>query len=619
MRAAPPRVDPRLDTSSSSSGMRSFRSALAHGFSWLLLVATAASLLSTVCFIGYLVLTRLVGTPSPARYVVLYTLGIVGLGVAEACQILGVVDLIVQWIVRHNVAKKPREIVVLLLSLIPYMVVVIFLITLIVYLRARRKDPRSQRTAEAAEELKREVMDAFVDFGTNSTSSAAGTPSATSATSATFSQRSAATVDRYNPPPPTVERVAIYRVVGPVTARQVDRVPSPLVVAAMIALLVSLVVVPVVALAAPAPFQTPRGVTTSSPVAAATATPTATALPTATSTTAPTATPKPAPTATPTSAPTATSTPPRPTPTPTPPPAGIIKTFSGLTSGSGPTAIVSGPDGDLWFTEQMGRKIGRVTPSGAVAEFPASGPPPIGITVGPNNSLWYTQAASTFLGRITTSGAITEFSEAVSPGLGVAIAADRNGNLWYMDDVNSPTPVNLVIAEVSSSGTLLHTYAAPALGSPQGGIVLGPDGNLWFTDTSADQIDKLNPATGAITAFALATGSQPTAITVGPDGNLWFAQQGSGQIGRITTGGSITEFNVPNGASAGLSGIAAGPDGYLWFTEQTGNKVGRMTTAGVVITYPVPASSGPTGMTRGPNGEMWFTLFNTAEIGESTT
>jgi streptogramin lyase len=33
-------------------------------------------------------------------------------------------------------------------------------------------------------------------------------------------------------------------------------------------------------------------------------------------------------------------------------------------------AIASGPDGNLWFTEYVAAKIGRITPAGKINEFP---------------------------------------------------------------------------------------------------------------------------------------------------------------------------------------------------------------------------------------------------------
>src|SRR6266436_741926 len=67
---------------------------------------------------------------------------------------------------------------------------------------------------------------------------------------------------------------------------------------------------------------------------------------------------------------------------------------------------------------------------------------------------------------------------------------------------------------------------------------------------------------GKVTEFGIPTNnSQPAGITLGPDGNLWFTESRADQIGKITPNGSITEYPLPSGVA---SGIAAGPDGNLW-------------------------------------------------------
>ena len=82
------------------------------------------------------------------------------------------------------------------------------------------------------------------------------------------------------------------------------------------------------------------------------------------------------------------------------------------------------------------------------------------------------------------------------------------------------------------------------------------------------------------TGFAIPTpASQPYAIIVGPDGNLWFTEGNGNRIGKITTSGGITEFAVPTPFS-NPSGIVVGGDGNLWFTDTSGNYVGKITPAG---------------------------------------
>jgi virginiamycin B lyase len=59
--------------------------------------------------------------------------------------------------------------------------------------------------------------------------------------------------------------------------------------------------------------------------------------------------------------------------------------------GSRPHAIVTGPDGALWFTQWGNNHIGRLTPAGDYAEFalPTPESEPHGIAAGPDGALWF--------------------------------------------------------------------------------------------------------------------------------------------------------------------------------------------------------------------------------------
>jgi virginiamycin B lyase len=55
-------------------------------------------------------------------------------------------------------------------------------------------------------------------------------------------------------------------------------------------------------------------------------------------------------------------------------------------------AITTGPDGALWFTNDISpiNHIGRMTTAGVVTEFPAP-TVPYGIGTGPDGALWFTE------------------------------------------------------------------------------------------------------------------------------------------------------------------------------------------------------------------------------------
>src|SRR5262245_66477187 len=61
---------------------------------------------------------------------------------------------------------------------------------------------------------------------------------------------------------------------------------------------------------------------------------------------------------------------------------------------SNPFGITRGPDGNLWFTESLAGRIGRITPAGVVTEFSAGitpGSQPAEITAGPDGNPWFTE------------------------------------------------------------------------------------------------------------------------------------------------------------------------------------------------------------------------------------
>ncbi len=283
---------------------------------------------------------------------------------------------------------------------------------------------------------------------------------------------------------------------------------------------------------------------------------------------------------------------------------------------SSPLGIVAGPDGALWFTENVGR-IGRITTAGIITEYevPTAGSGPWGITTGPDGALWFTEVLGNNIGRITTAGAITDYAVPSANSWPIGIAVGPDGALWFTEQNASK------IGRITTTGTITEFVLPP--GNYPEWITAGPDGAMWFTQFSDDGLSngKIGRLTtdGSIAEFVESTPyTLPFYITPGSDGALWYAENeetSGAAIGRITTGGAITEF--PLTAITGTEGITAGPDGALWFAElNRQNAIGRITTAGAITTYPMPGNCMANGMTAGPNGTLWFTDNVCNKIGE---
>ena len=274
----------------------------------------------------------------------------------------------------------------------------------------------------------------------------------------------------------------------------------------------------------------------------------------------------------------------------------VVTEFPIPTPGASPVGIAAGPDGNLWFTDFLYDRIGRITPAGVVSTFElAPFSYPNRIIAGPDGNLWFTQGFDAYIGRITTSGVIGQYS---IPDLASSIAAGPGGDLWFTE------PYANSIGRLTAGGEVTQ-FAVP-FGCDPTAIAAGPDGNLWFTATSANLIGRVSPS-GAFTRFALPTGgSGPAGIVAGPDGNLWFTEGSRSRIGRITMGGVIDEYVLPQNSSP--DAIVAGADGNLWFTLARGG-VGRITTGGEfigLVRTPTPGSVAM-GIAAGPDGNVWIT------------
>src|SRR5450755_1942513 len=72
-----------------------------------------------------------------------------------------------------------------------------------------------------------------------------------------------------------------------------------------------------------------------------------------------------------------------------------IVEYSIPTVTSNAIAITAGPDGNLWFAEERGNKIGRIATSGRITEYPipTAGSSPENIIAGPDGNLWFTEYA----------------------------------------------------------------------------------------------------------------------------------------------------------------------------------------------------------------------------------
>jgi len=285
-----------------------------------------------------------------------------------------------------------------------------------------------------------------------------------------------------------------------------------------------------------------------------------------------------------------------------------------------PTGITSGPDGNIWVTDDANNALVMINPRNTSTISPEISVPSstnVGflnfasqIVSGPNGNLYFTEA------KVGSGGAISspaigyynpstqKWGEYALPGgqVPLGIAAGPNNTIWFSE----VAPGSGGGFQSSAIG-VINVMAAPptpveiATTTPSGGktvdpttIVEGPDGQMYFTDSANGSIGVVtvtsNPSSDSITLLPIPTNSTfpsplPQGITAGPDGNVWFTDFHNAvgqvalnaQIAIYTQPPSTVTTNVPFG---GLIAVATYVQTGALDTAFTGTVTAALTNSG---------------------------------------
>lgn len=149
-----------------------------------------------------------------------------------------------------------------------------------------------------------------------------------------------------------------------------------------------------------------------------------------------------------------------------------------------------------------------------------------------------------------------------------------------------------------------------------GALAAGPDGNVWFSATDYGEggrvVGKVTPG-GEVAEYPVPEGAN--SIVLGADGNLWFTEADG--IGRITPAGNATSFKPAAGTGAPQA-LTLGADGNVWFVTAKPAAVGRISPSGSVTMFPLASGGEPYAITPGPGGDLWFAMPEAGRVGRIT-
>jgi virginiamycin B lyase len=244
-----------------------------------------------------------------------------------------------------------------------------------------------------------------------------------------------------------------------------------------------------------------------------------------------------------------------------------IREWDVPTKGAHPHDPAVGPDGSLWFTEQMQNKIGSLDlKTGAFKEYKLkiedSGPH--GLVADRDGNIWFTGNFKGYIGKLDPrTGTVTEFkipdARAADPHTAVF---DSQGLLWFTLQVAN------MVGRLDPRSGKIDLKNPPTVNSHPYGIAINSKGVPIFCEFATNKIAKLDAKTMEITEYTLPQGARPRRIAIDASDRVYFTDFSEGHLGRLElTSGVVKMWASPGGAQSAPYGIAITPDGMVWYSE----------------------------------------------------
>jgi virginiamycin B lyase len=303
---------------------------------------------------------------------------------------------------------------------------------------------------------------------------------------------------------------------------------------------------------------------------------------------------------------------------------------------------------DPWFTMPTANQIGTYDPTIPRVTTYSLSPANINVSgfnsmlvTGPDGNLWFTEPGAIGIFSPTSLRVIGQVSLPSGTQTPADITVGPDGNIWFTESVPNPNGPGFVSSAVGvinpTTQELITEITTPPSAQPRG-ITNAPDGHIWFTESGAGALGVIQVMSDPTKDTVVATLSVPTGvvknpvpmgITTGPDGNIWFADAG-GAIGVATLGMHLAVTNQPPlgvqvGSGFGLTVAVENSAGQVdsafsgTITVAIGNNAGAGTLSGTIS---LPASGGVatfSGLSLNAAGNGYTLVVSSAGVISATT
>jgi YVTN family beta-propeller protein len=224
--------------------------------------------------------------------------------------------------------------------------------------------------------------------------------------------------------------------------------------------------------------------------------------------------------------------------------------------GTTPSALARGM-GAVWVSNTDDDTVDRIDPEmHTIRQTIRVGNGPSGIAFG-DGSVWVTNSLSGTVSRIDST--VNRVVDTIRVGNAPSGIASTDGSIWVAN-TGDDTVTKIDVTRDRPSKTIEVAATELAFG----------DGTLWATETDANRVVRIDPATGDVQSVAVGNG--PTGIAFG-GGSVWVANSLDGTVTHIDpeTNAGVADTTVGNGPTA----LATDRNG-VWVSNQSDGTLVRL-------------------------------------------
>ncbi|HKZ79899.1 MAG TPA: carboxypeptidase regulatory-like domain-containing protein [Pyrinomonadaceae bacterium] len=191
-----------------------------------------------------------------------------------------------------------------------------------------------------------------------------------------------------------------------------------------------------------------------------------------------------------------------------------------------------------------------------------------------DGNIWFTDAYGSRMGRLEVKSGKFKIWDAPTPNsIPHGIVVDKKGKVWFTERLHLD-PANKIV-RFDPVTEAFKEYPLPQKKSGPHTLIFDSQGILWISEYEGNRIARFDPETEKFTEYDVPVkDAHPYGVDIDNDGVIWIANIGTGSLGKLDPKvGKVMDYPTPT-KNSGVRRVRADSKGRVWFTEFLVDRLG---------------------------------------------